>query len=387
MSKPSLAESPSKSQLNPVLKVVLHNLDIQLQDELKRYRRKRAGKPLASDRGIGRNQTPEPIELISLPTIPTVEAEPSPVGDAQRKYIAIAPEKREPETNKEDTEFNQESHPFPTITPFPYPHPPAPDNYLESSERLVKSLDEETTSPNKSNSRFQDQMMNPLGIGSILLLLLACITFGYVIWQNRTSLTIANLRRIINPTATEVSQTSKPNRNGISNGSKLPPIPNTPNLASQEFVELDLNTIGMLNPNKPQNQVIVPNPSKLAQQLPQTAASPTTKPTTAAPPLNLTAALLPSPPAVHQSSTVENASDQKKSSTAIQLEDKYYYVLSEYLGDESLQKARKIVSDAYLRDFPQGTRIQLGAYKDQTTANLIAEQLRKQGIEVQVYKP
>ncbi|NEQ87858.1 MAG: SPOR domain-containing protein [Moorea sp. SIO2I5] len=65
---------------------------------------------------------------------------------------------------------------------------------------------------------------------------------------------------------------------------------------------------------------------------------------------------------------------------------KYYVILNDgsYSG---LAKARKIVPGAFLGRFPQGSRIQMGAFKNEAKANAFANQLRQQGMSASIYRP
>ncbi len=64
-----------------------------------------------------------------------------------------------------------------------------------------------------------------------------------------------------------------------------------------------------------------------------------------------------------------------------------YYVVTDYAGNQSLESARTVVGDAYVRNFPQGTRIQLGAFSQESSARNLVQQLQNQGISAQVYTP
>lgn len=65
---------------------------------------------------------------------------------------------------------------------------------------------------------------------------------------------------------------------------------------------------------------------------------------------------------------------------------KYYVILND--GSSSgLAKARKIVPGAFLGRFPQGSRIQMGAFKNESKANAFANQLRQQGMSASIYRP
>jgi hypothetical protein len=64
-----------------------------------------------------------------------------------------------------------------------------------------------------------------------------------------------------------------------------------------------------------------------------------------------------------------------------------YYVVADYTGSQSLESARTVVGDAYVRSFPNGTRIQLGAFSQESSARSLVQQLQGQGIPAQVYTP
>lgn len=64
-----------------------------------------------------------------------------------------------------------------------------------------------------------------------------------------------------------------------------------------------------------------------------------------------------------------------------------YYVVTDYSGAASLESARSAVGDAYVRDFSSGTRIQLGAFSQESSARNLANQLQGQGIPAQVISP
>jgi hypothetical protein len=65
----------------------------------------------------------------------------------------------------------------------------------------------------------------------------------------------------------------------------------------------------------------------------------------------------------------------------------FYYVLMEYKNDESLFKAREVVPDAYVREFPIGVRIQVAAFEDEASAKVMVEQMKEQGLAAQMYTP
>ncbi|MGG6239905.1 SPOR domain-containing protein [Nodosilinea sp. AN01ver1] len=64
-----------------------------------------------------------------------------------------------------------------------------------------------------------------------------------------------------------------------------------------------------------------------------------------------------------------------------------YYVVTDYNGASSLESARGAVGDAYVRDFSGGTRIQMGAFSQESSARNLQQQLESQGIPAQVISP
>lgn len=64
-----------------------------------------------------------------------------------------------------------------------------------------------------------------------------------------------------------------------------------------------------------------------------------------------------------------------------------YYVLVNDDGDRALEAARAIIGDAFVRDFPEGTRIQMGAFSIEAEANALVNQLQQQGIAASIYRP
>lgn len=64
----------------------------------------------------------------------------------------------------------------------------------------------------------------------------------------------------------------------------------------------------------------------------------------------------------------------------------YYYVITPYSGDPSLENAREAVPDAYVRNFEAGANVQLGAFNDAARAEELIQQLQDQGIPAELYQ-
>lgn len=126
-------------------------------------------------------------------------------------------------------------------------------------------------------------------------------------------------------------------------------------LTAQEFVKLDLNNlknIPSLTKQEAQNTA-EKAPDKTPENLPL-----------AIPPTNL-----PQDIVLPQA----NKSSQ------------YYYILTEYTGDRSLETAKAKVPNVSLVNFPQGVFIYMGAFAQKEPARKFVEQLKELGLEGYVY--
>lgn len=277
-------------RLNPVLQIALESLDVQLEEELARYRRQRAGRVPSSPKGWGRQQARKPLDLIAVgsPKVGSPGKEPSST-QAEPKTPKLSttatvrtsskavPEKRVPETVSPSLDRSQLSS-IPQSSQsiaeslssqlvvidrsgaanlasetdsslgeglsdlqlqrgdMVSAAPVDPYDYLESSEELLRSLSEpeETIAP--PQRRIVDTLLTPLGIGSVLLLLLSISTLGLLL-VNPVTLQRLGLNRQPTP-ATTASSTPPAER-----VSSRPALPNSPNLAAKEFVDLNLNNL------------------------------------------------------------------------------------------------------------------------------------------------
>ena len=64
-----------------------------------------------------------------------------------------------------------------------------------------------------------------------------------------------------------------------------------------------------------------------------------------------------------------------------------FYVIASYTGDDSLNKARELVPDAFVRNFQAGARIQLAAFDNQAQAEDQVAALTQQGATVELFGP
>ncbi|MBD0344020.1 MAG: SPOR domain-containing protein [Coleofasciculus sp. Co-bin14] len=472
----STRSSPNPS-INPALQAALGCLDVQLEEELARYRRQRAGRPVMSSRGLRRHQARKPLELISIEQ-PTGQTQQRALGmstapvmsfplDMGNQASAATPSKtviQEPVTQTGQLDMRSSAalesnnalvFPSPTqstgdnsgnepgFTEQLTPRQPGegegnfsslaadqtpPDDYLESSEKLLQSLseDEETVQPKK---RTTNKLLTPLGIGSILLLLLSSATLVYLV-AYRSTFTALGLNRLFGAKTQNTAPSSTETTADKRESAKDAPIAHGPNLASEEFVDLDLNTLSHLPPSPTASALSSPRPT--LPTVPNSgapAADPPVVPNTALPgrSSNLPSTLLPpsgqmgtvpstvapltAPGAsalrvntqssasakqgTSSNSAASAATQQPQASTSgagvatntTSVGESFYYVLVNDTSDRAIEKAKTVVPDAYVENFPQGARVQMGAFQTESEAKTLVQELQQQGISATIYRP
>lgn len=418
MSQSSGVKSPQSLQfeLKPELKAVLGCLDVQLEQELTRYRRyRRRAKQTSTDETESSKQTLEKVpDVVTVASDEqaasqgklfepkstasgwetVVPGEPAPLAVAARVSNGSAPKPNgEPPVSFTLTSPSKGSTPS--------------EGYLESTEALIKSI-EERRSFNPQQRSLLASLLTPVGILSMLLFLLSCAALSTVIFSTsgRTSL---GLDRFF-PGNSQTAQTNNPPTPAVpAKTETVPPLESqSPNLAAKEFVQLDLDSLSHINPSPtplptpttanpvpPAPSTTVPSPSNtvpspndpgmnnlsrelLPQPKPTIPAPATTVPVSPAPAPTLqpgggsTAATTPT--------TSATVTAPKKATTPIQSQDGYYYVVVDYKDERSFEQAREVVPDAYVADFKTGKKIQLGALGNLNDAKRLVEELQVQGI-------
>jgi hypothetical protein len=408
MSQNSPIESGIQSSktpgLKPALAAALASLEVQLDQELARYRRLR----LASKTGYQTrtesytsNQPQETTEMTALTgrsQLPATEIktsiQPAPVPEPPPERPATVTAKIEEEkkpSQPSSVDSNQKQIPLPSpnshssIVPVAVDAAqsenlmsanetsPQPDNYLESSEALLRSLtDEQQQTPPPRNS--SDSLLSPLGIGSMLLLLMASLTLGYVVF-NPKSLPQLSFDKIFNSnsaSSNDKTQTQEPESlPQPSIQTELTPIPKYPNLAAKEFPELkDPNDIVGLQPKIPATTIAPVNP-------PVVIPTPTTPAVTnPLPELQPVQPLNIPPVATEQPSVVATLTPSPANAQIEPGADGFYHIVMDNEGDRSLVTARQIVPDAYLS--PNKKFIYLGALKTKEQVQQRLQQLQSQ---------
>ncbi len=246
------------------LQAALTSLNVSLEEELTRYRRYRQGytPPLksyaltATAQGHGgktlelvsppppeRSQPKRPPSPETLETAPELPASLSPSADTD-SGAALSTSFAHQNLAEPDTGFEADS---------------PPEDYLESSEELLRSLAEEEEEDESSiPTPAFNPWLTPLGIGSTLLLILLCITFG-VIFLNPSLMRYLfpnSPFRQPNPTVPESAPepaTTPANSSNVSHSSPRP---------TSEFGQLTLESLSVLEPKQS------PQPSPVVSPIP-----------------------------------------------------------------------------------------------------------------------
>ncbi len=439
--------SESGTEIAPQLESVLRNLNVNLEDELTRYRRQRHGRipPPPPPRRTAQRQT---LDLISVPASAPSDAgtesasqPPSPPPLPPNPFLNKASTLEEkidlPDMgqvadvgelglNMEDSgldgELNQTNPELEDAALLVQLQTEA-EGYLESSEELLKSIEEEQLEPASVPAPYSPNRKNNglLKLAGLVLVLLGGIAVGFAITYPAQ---LQNLRERLWPAGEPELAGSETNSEAIAEGSEtLSEVPDTPSdggasdvtsegykppgpdLSTQEFKELDnvkdLVTLEIEQPNG--TGVATPIPSTL----PNPAQSPLPTPTA---PTNVQQqpSLTTEVPAVSDgggqsvpavsseaaTTTVSKApaaADDTSSTTvspsSTVATGSNYYILASYTGDASLSKAREFVPDAFVRNFEAGVRIQLAAFDNRSQAEDQVALLTQQGIAVELFGP
>jgi len=399
-------QSSKTPGLKPQLAAALGCLEVQLDQELARYRRTRTGynTPNQNRVSINTNQpqqtaitalngvlaagiaSQKPVSsLTSLveekqtvlqPNIPSasVEAETPQEMPAATTVNTELPKPPWVEvTDKTDTPSEENGTIVHTVVKSDQTEntptddtPKEPDDYLESSEALLRSLTEEQ--PPKRKPSNSDNLLSPLGIGSMLLLLLASLTLGYVLFNPKSLSLLGFGGKIVSNSQPKVSTNKRKNTEKAKPETPTTPIPKYPNLSTDEFPEVnDPNDVVGLKPKPKLNPTPIPSP--VAVIIP---ANPPIAPIKKAQPL-------PTPKATTSPKPEKPLSEVKPSA------DGFYHIVIENQGDRAFASAREVIPDAYLS--ADGKLIYLGALKTKEQVKQQMQLLQAKGIKARVEQP
>ena len=435
-------QSSKTPGLKPVLAAALASLEVPLDQELARYRRTRTGLVSSNQSRVASYMSGQPQPLTAIPTtlgatqssateiktnVPPAsvpvnyQGTPAPATakiDVPPESVAVNLEMNPAPTTAKSEELNNlnassTSNAAKTQTQLPPPPPnfsssivPAivkntksenhlqsddspkhPDDYLESSEALLRSLTEEQPETKKpSNS--SDSLLSPLGIGSMLLLLVASLTLGYVVF-NPKSLPQWNLGNLFNGNSSPTPENTEEVGSNVQPQIQPPStsIPKYPNLATEEFPEVrDPNDVVGLKPKVQPNPAVVTNP--VVPQNPANPQAPLSDPNIALKPTN-PIALAPVPtlqslPPLNLPPTSLTKTSPKPDAEIKPGTDGFYHVVIDNKG-AAFASARQVIPDAYLS--PNKELIYLGAFKTKEQVKQQMKLLEAKGIKARVQQP
>ena len=428
------------SNLKPPLSAALASLEVHLDEELARYRRTRiahrtpgqkslgsliAGKPQAQSAmtiAPSKNQrslTPEQAaayireQQASSPTPAEIKTPPPPPpapetfpgvtsnqemkdADSEISYSLAAnqnqsvpfPESINTQEHTASTSSQSsivkaglgENIPPENVSPPKNDNTKQPDDYLESSEALLRSLQEEESPPQaKKPKNNNDSLLSPLSIGSMLLLLVSSITFGYIIFNldNLPSLTFGGLFKRIQAISSEITE----NVSDVnSSEQKLTPIPKNPNLASDALPGINsIDDVAGATPKAKPTPVVKPTP---IARPPATVANPA--------PAERATTEQPSPTVANTPTPAQPVSETEAVTTPQNLDEiqpsngGFYNVIVDN-ADNTLAEVKKVIPDAYLS--PEGKYVYLGAFKSKDRLKKHLELLKEKGITARVEEP
>ncbi|MGF1519909.1 MAG: hypothetical protein ACFCVB_19190, partial [Nodosilinea sp.] len=235
------------------LQRAVESLNLNLDDELHRYRQNRSGNatvPAAPAR-LQLRQNRKPLDLIAFKTAATstaAAAAPPPPPNARLQEILGQSSVPNSQAYAPKATVNQVrlSHGG-TLTTYRQ----APEDYLESTEALLGSV------PSQSRPRQADedytpslarQLATPLGVGSLLLLLVGSAGFGYLAMSPQAVQHLADspLARRLRGQPTEGAADDAVALDGAGSQSGAGFRPLGPDLSEKEFMSLDLSTISNL---------------------------------------------------------------------------------------------------------------------------------------------
>jgi hypothetical protein len=457
-----------KTSLNPILSKALNSLDLQLETELQRYRRKKIKEKsfsrVGSNAPAPRISTPLFVDLKSIPQVQSTSSFPSTPIPENLPLIAHSSELRLTQEAPESSSHHEHKLQLPTFSDSP--HTPSahitshlsleeisslihkskeqkqqenlatpleenqpPHEYLESSEQLLASLNEEDQETQISSTQVKENkhpqtkqtffkyLTTPLGIGSLLLLFVSSALLSSLIFapESFSYLGLNNwLSGKKSKTDADNLNTNNPPVNNNLPAVSAPSVSNGASLTNEEFAPIELENLSTLeskakpsviplpptsvaptpnqkNPanttsNLPNNPQINPpiNNSNIPPNLPNTVTqnnedlASVLLPPSLMPPVNKPyiepPTLLPPP----------NLNGNQNSTTNNNINNKYLVIIP-YNGEQSLNQVRQVIKEAFVRDFPDGKRIQLATFKTQNEAQQFVARLAQSGISASIY--
>lgn len=295
----SETSQPKQTTLHPNLQLALSNLNVDLGEEINRFRQSQQSQPTVAN--------------------PTEQADSSSSSISSSLTY----------TSSESSQVSETAEPIESQEL---------QDYLACSEQLLQDL-EQPNDAEPQTSNVQDSyptqgnawyryLFTPLGVAGILIFLLSGTLLSLIVinlGQTRLNQSSSNSQSTANPTQPQ-SQQAETNPTDEASSSA---IPNRPNLADDELI--DLNTDNLVEA-EPAEEV----PSKM-------------KPSCGS---------------------------------------NFYCVMIENPTQTEYQRTRQLVEGIYLRTLPNvGQVLQVGAFDRQSQAEQLQQRLQQQGLSSTIYQP
>ncbi len=371
------ASNDSNDDLSPRLRPVLSSLNVNLESELNRYRRNRLTKGASSDNVFADlDDATFDIDVDNIIVTSPTASMPSPpplppnrrlngqslngqhlgnlavIGSADQALaqpdsakFSDLPRSMESEATGASSIVNATA-----IRADNAPGTPAPNGYLESSEKLIESLDDLPPMPEPVDINLKSKRKTvSLLAGAILGLfgLIAGLGVSYIVSSPTMTQKLADLFKGKNAAV-------------VAEAEKEPFAPPGPDLSEREFVDLDLAKLSSLKMS----------PAPL---------DPATNPSNQSPPESSpTAAQLPPIGGQPASSGIQ---------AAVVPVGVTYYATVPFTTEQDLTTARAVVEEAFVRSFSGGNRIQLAAFDNLAEAQRFVDDVKKRGVTAFVYGP
>jgi hypothetical protein len=195
---------PATTLLHPRVKQALAYLDCYLEDELLRYRRAKSGSQVAPSSARAMRPDDRAKATVELTQFMPIDALPKPASDESLKSENLTDEVLRSEAAMplasdvlaglavipEDGEASEEAYSLDDLMnnsgmEMLGDRYASPDDYLESSEELLRSLAQEEANVEHERSSLES-LLTPFGIGSMMLMLMGSGMFGYLVMNPST---------------------------------------------------------------------------------------------------------------------------------------------------------------------------------------------------------
>ena len=417
-----MAEHQSSHALSPQLGTVLSSLNISLEAELNRYRRTRRIDGLVEEDLFAELEDPSfdldameraveasvahtatlarPVTPPPVPVNKKISAHLTTTSSA----LAIPKPALPPETvsairplpQATDLAISEASHPTTDSQAAVLPGDAeklTPTGYLASSEKLIESLAEVPPMPEPVDTTTKPKRK------TVSLLAGATLGFAGLVAGLGASYLMAN------PLVTQQLASSlkgSDQESAIANGKSFDPP--GPDLSANEFIDLEIDNLSSLK--MPQttispsigtsgigtSETALANPAT-TNALPPIEGQIGTNPVAIAPTASPTTNPATTPAATPTTSPTPTLASRPVSPAPIETQAVVlpagltYYVTTPFTTEQNLITIRESVSEAFVRRFSDGDRIQIAAFDNPQAAGTFVEELKSKSIAAQIYGP